>query len=513
MGVEAVVVPRPLRVEALTVTGCEVRVTNTGSTEDEYSFAIDRESAQWGWVTPPTLTVPPGGEGSVKVLFRLPKAPKPPAGPLPFTITVTSVRDKSVSTVADGIVDVAPISDVLATLNPTAAQGSGPSHHTLAVSNRGNAPVRARLRAVDDGGHLDFDVEPVTLEAGPGATATANLRVTPRQRLRRGTAQRPFRVLAEAEGHEPMQVDGTFTQEGTGFGRTGVILAVVLALLVLGGVAVAMTAGGGDGDSSSPSAGGQAAQVVNDPACPARGHDNRDRRTAGSLPFNYSFLFTTTDGCKPLRFNPCEPIHYIVNPANAPQGGVDDVRQAFRMIAEAGGYTFVDDGLTDSDRFDSNRSAYDPAKYGERWAPIVVSWSRLGSAGRNDVVIAGRGNGQLVEDTIVTGMLDLNADARIDAAREMPVPSGFGEGISWGRVMLHEMGHVFGLGHVESKNSIMHEALLEQTRSLTQYGVGDIQAWRLLGREAGCTQTPTPRPVPSLGAGAARAVTSTTVAR
>ncbi|MGH9266482.1 MAG: hypothetical protein ACRD1D_17495, partial [Acidimicrobiales bacterium] len=152
MGVEAVVEPRPLPVEALTVTGCQIRVRNTGPTDDEYSFAIDRESAQWGWVTPPTVAVPAGGEGSVKVLFRLPKAPKPPAGPMPFTITVTSVTDKAVSTVADGIVEVAPISDLLATLNPLSAQGSGPSHHTVALSNRGNAPVRARLRAADAGG-------------------------------------------------------------------------------------------------------------------------------------------------------------------------------------------------------------------------------------------------------------------------------------------------------------------------------------------------------------------------
>lgn len=510
MGLDAVIVPRPLAVAALTVTGCEVRVTNTGPVDDEYSFAIDRDSAQWGWVTPPTVVIPAGGEGSAKVLFRLPKSPRPPAGPLPFTITVTSVNDKSVSTVAEGIVDVARISDLVATLNPTTAQGSGPSHHTVALSNRGNTPVRARLTASDADGDLDFDFEPVTLEAAGGSTASANLRVSPRRSLRRGSAERPFQVMAQTEGQEPLTVRGTFVQEGTGVGRTPVIVAVVMAVLALAVTAIAMAGGDDRTDSSAPAASG-GPPPGDDPACPTRGHDNRDRRTTGVLPFNYSFLFTTADGCKPVRFNPCEPIHYVVNPADAPPGGVDDVRRAFRVIAEVGGHTFVDDGLTDADRFGFGRQAYDPARYGERWAPIVVSWSRLGSQGREDVVVAGMGNAHVVDGAIVTGMLNLNADARIDASRQTPIPDGFGEGISWGRVMLHELGHVFGLGHVESRNAIMHEALLEQTLARTEYGVGDIQAWRLIGRQAGCTETPAPRAVPPLGA--TRVGTTTTASR
>lgn len=38
------------------------------------------------------------------------------------------------------------------------------------------------------------------------------------------------------------------------------------------------------------------------------------------------------------------------------------------------GLVFIDDGLTD-ERWSKEREPYQPDRYGDRWAPILISWS------------------------------------------------------------------------------------------------------------------------------------------
>ncbi len=102
-----------------------------------------------------------------------------------------------------------------------------------------------------------------------------------------------------------------------------------------------------------------------------------------------------------------------------------------------------------------------------------------------------------VAEVIVTGNLVLNLDAVTDTDTRAPVPHGFGTGVNWGRIILHELAHVIGLGHVESRTSIMNEALTQQTLSSSEWGVGDLIGLRQLGREGGCVTVP---PVPLQGA-------------
>lgn len=140
------------------------------------------------------------------------------------------------------------------------------------------------------------------------------------------------------------------------------------------------------------------------------------------------------------------------------------------------------------------------------WPPVVIGWSHLGSGDGHAVVgvpgpiptsSSAAADGRIVNEVIVTGNLILNLDAVTDTDTRTPVPHGFGTGVNWGRIILHELAHVIGLGHVESRTSIMNEALTQQTLSSAEWGAGDLIGLRQLGRESGCVTVP---PVPVQGA-------------
>ena len=263
-----------------------------------------------------------------------------------------------------------------------------------------------------------------------------------------------------------------------------------------------------------------AADPVADPACPARGRKDpgvsglADRERRRLLPGDYSFTFVSADGCRPARMNPCQPVHYAVNPELAPPDGMADVAEAFARLGMATGITFVDDGATD-EPFSEGRQAYQPDRDGERWAPILVAWARLGP-GRGDIQVVGRGRPFVRDGVVVSGILTLNVDAVTDAEKGTPLRGGFGpaggfngigpEGVTWGRVILHELAHIANLGHVGSRSELMYPETAEQTARTAQFGRGDLAGLQLLGRNAGCLEPPAPSAAP---ADSGRAATTT----
>jgi hypothetical protein len=64
--------------------------------------------------------------------------------------------------------------------------------------------------------------------------------------------------------------------------------------------------------------------------------------------------------------------------------------------------------------------------------------------------------------------------------------SGFA-GETWGQVMLHELGHVFGLDHIDDQTSVMYPQLGLRP---ADFGEGDRKGLWELGIGSGCVKTP-----------------------
>jgi len=197
------------------------------------------------------------------------------------------------------------------------------------------------------------------------------------------------------------------------------------------------------------------------------------------------FTFMATRAGDPIRWNPCAPIHYVVNLGPAPPGSLEDVQAAVLDLSNATGIAFVYEGLTDEvpSRW---RDPYQPERYGERWAPVLIGWVDPATSnfdfnpgGHEAAAIGGPiTSDQGPRDVYVSGVVAINAAD--------PNPPGFSSPGSQGPVLLHELAHVLGLGHVRERGELMEPS----GGGVTGFGPGDLEGLRALGRPAGCIASP-----------------------
>jgi hypothetical protein len=206
-----------------------------------------------------------------------------------------------------------------------------------------------------------------------------------------------------------------------------------------------------------------------------------------SLGTDFDFLERGDDG-KPVRWNPCRPIHYVVNASLAPPGSIADVHEAVRRISQATGIAFVYDGTTD-EQPTTHRDPYLPSRYGDRWAPLLIAWS---DPDVTDIPFERDGS---VASGVATPLLPNSSPAEVYVSGwvaindEDPNPPGFDTPNEQGPVILHELGHVMGLGHVRVAGELMQSS----GGGVVDLGPGDLEGLRRLGSSQGCVDVPPAR--------------------
>ena len=189
----------------------------------------------------------------------------------------------------------------------------------------------------------------------------------------------------------------------------------------------------------------------------------------------YAFTAVQPDGDGPVAYSPCRPIHYVVRPDGAPPGGAELVQTAIARVSAATGLQFVDDGPT-QEAPSTEREAYQPDRYGRRWAPVLVAWSTAaespeladdvaGFAGSASVTRAGR-------TVYVTGSVTLDSE---DVAVLNALPATRGTALG---VVTHEFAHLVGLDHVDEPTQLMYPST---SGTRTTFGAGDLAGLAALG--------------------------------
>lgn len=190
----------------------------------------------------------------------------------------------------------------------------------------------------------------------------------------------------------------------------------------------------------------------------------------------YALIATQPDGSGPVTFDPCRSIHFVVRDRpGAGARGHAAITAAVAEVSKATGLDFVDDGAS-HETPSTDRALYQPDRYGDRWAPVLIAWSDPTEQPQLSGNTAGLGGGRPIRDThghltYVSGTIWLDT---ADLTPGLASPQG---AANVQAVVMHEIGHVLGADHVHDPRELM----AAENSGQTGFGVGDRFALSVLG--------------------------------
>ncbi len=176
----------------------------------------------------------------------------------------------------------------------------------------------------------------------------------------------------------------------------------------------------------------------------------------------YAFLQADPVTGDPVAWDPCRSIEYVVNPVGAPSGWPALLDDAVTRMERASGLTLTSLGeTTDRDFEDRDPTGYSPD-------PVLLGWADEDEVPDLAGDVAGIGGAVSTGDTrglrFRSGAMvldsDLFADLQDDGQQDVAVA-----------IVLHELGHVVGLDHVDDPGELMNA---EGVAPRPRFGPGDL---------------------------------------
>lgn len=250
------------------------------------------------------------------------------------------------------------------------------------------------------------------------------------------------------------------------------LVAVAMGILVVVGVLVAT--GGDDGPPPRAVAG---VAGVQDPQPPA----------PYTGPGSFRIWVTNSDGSA-VRWDPCTPIPWVLLADGAPAGALGDLQTAFSMLGDATGLTFTYEGTTDEIP-SRERAPFQPDRWGsDRWAPVLIAWVPPLTGGLD---LTDNDRAVTVPVSVDEGRGGVFVSGQVVFNRDRTLQSGFITRQShWGGTILHELGHLAGLDHVDDEGELMYP---RPGLGPPFFGPGDLAGLARLGSDLDCLVQPEPQ--------------------
>jgi hypothetical protein len=193
-----------------------------------------------------------------------------------------------------------------------------------------------------------------------------------------------------------------------------------------------------------------------------------------------SFAFSTVLDGRPVRWDPCAPIRWTANTEQGPADGLAVLQESVDRIAQLTGTTWQYVGSSST----VPTVGYLPKKAQAEYPPVLLGWT---DGARSDL-LAGQPKAVLGMTRTAWFGVQRADGSKVAAIRTAVVALDRTDALplrgrtSWKALVLHELGHVMGLAHVEDRNQLM-AAVLPAAADLQ---AGDVAGLGRVGSGGGC---------------------------